>query len=140
MISILEAAPWLKSDAYRLILQCQSKTPVLRKYLSDNGWQVTKESVIRDGRFLYTVMAVDFTPESPRLTAAQCYIPPALLENPSDTVADYYKWVVGGLEIAAQHQKDGDKQKVLSELRALAGQEAFQWLEMANGNGGEVAQ
>ena len=31
MVSILEAAPWLKSDKYRLILQCQSKTAMLRK-------------------------------------------------------------------------------------------------------------
>ena len=32
MISILEAAPWLRGDAYRLIFQCQSKTPSLRRY------------------------------------------------------------------------------------------------------------
>ena len=30
MISILEAAPWLKEGNYRLILQCQSKRPELR--------------------------------------------------------------------------------------------------------------
>ena len=31
MISILEAAPWLKSAQYRLILQCQSRRPELRR-------------------------------------------------------------------------------------------------------------
>ena len=30
MISILEAAPWLQQDSYRLILQCQSRTHQLR--------------------------------------------------------------------------------------------------------------
>ena len=34
MVSILEKAPWLRSSRYRLVLQCQSKTPTLRKYLS----------------------------------------------------------------------------------------------------------
>ena len=31
MVSILEKAPWLRSTGYRLVLQCQSKTPTLRK-------------------------------------------------------------------------------------------------------------
>ena len=31
MISILEAAPWLKESQYRLILQCQIKTHLLRR-------------------------------------------------------------------------------------------------------------
>ena len=37
MISILEAAPWLKCDQYRLILQCQSKRPELRQWLYDEA-------------------------------------------------------------------------------------------------------
>ena len=56
MISILEAAPWLKNNQYRLILQCQSKRPELRKYLGENGWWIREETVLKDGRFLYTVM------------------------------------------------------------------------------------
>ena len=32
MVSILESAFWLKDEKYRLILQCQSKTPMLRQY------------------------------------------------------------------------------------------------------------
>ena len=116
MISILEAAPWLQNSGYRLILQCQSKTPMLRKYLSNHGWRITEESVLRDGRFLYTVMEVYYEPDYPRLTEAECYFPPALLENPSKDVPDYYKWVVGGLRIAAEHQKDDRKQQILREL------------------------
>ena len=50
MVSILEAAPWLKNARYRLILQCQSKTPMLRRYLTETGWRITEESVLRDGR------------------------------------------------------------------------------------------
>ena len=38
MISILEAAPWLKIDQYRLILQSQRTRPERRRYLSENGW------------------------------------------------------------------------------------------------------
>lgn len=116
MISILEAAPWLQSTKYRLILQCQSKTPMLRRYLSENGWRITEESVLRDGRFLYTVMEVYYQPDYPRLTAGEWYFPPALLENPSTDVPAYYQWVIDGLRIATEHQNDQEKKQALDIL------------------------
>ena len=113
MISILEAAPWLKDSKYRLILQCQSKTPMLRQYLSDSGFAIAKESVLRDGRFLYTVMEVTFAPDIPRLTPALCYFPQHLL---SGEVAPYRQWVINGLKIATEHQNAPEKEGILQEL------------------------
>lgn len=114
MVSILEAAPWLKDSKYRLILQCQSKTPMLRKYLSDKGYQILKETVLRDGKFLYTVMEVTYAPEIPRLTPAQCYLPPALAE--SSELSAYRKWVIEGLKIVTAHQNNPEKEEILQEL------------------------
>ena len=95
MISILESAPWLQHDRYRMILQCQIKTPMLRQYLSEHGWSIRQESVLRDGKFLYTVMEVFYDPQAPRLTAGQCYISPVL--SGEDT-AEYRQWVLKDLE------------------------------------------
>ena len=120
MVHILENAPWLKNTQYRLVLQCQSKTPLLRRYLSDNGWRITEESVLRDGKFLYTVMEVCYQPEYPRLAVGEWYFPPALLENPSEAMPDYYRWVVNGLKIATAHQEDAEKKQALYELEELA--------------------
>ena len=119
MIHILESAPWLRNKKYRLILQCQSKTPMLRQYLSEHGWRIHEESVLRDGRFLYTVMEVVFQPDYPRLTEMEWYFPPALLENPGVDLPAYYRWVVKGLEIATEHQDDQEKKRILAELRKL---------------------
>ena len=119
MIHILESAPWLKSDKYTLILQCQSKTPMLRRYLSENGWKISEESALRDGRFLYTIMAVTYCPEASALTAAQCYFSPALLRNPTEDIGAYYKWVVEGLRIATAHQDDPEKKQILAQLELL---------------------
>ena len=127
MVSILEAAPWLKSTQYRLILQCQSKTPLLRAYLSAHGWRIAEESVLRDGRFLYTVMEVWYQPDHTNLTEVECYFPPALLENPSKEVPAYYQWVVGGIALAAAHQPE--KQPLLDALRALAETDELTWLK-----------
>lgn len=116
MISILSAAPWLKSDRYRLILQCQSKTPGLRRYLSENGWEIKQETVLRDGRFLYTVMEVLWNPEAPRLTVGQYYFSPALSSCTAPEAAEYRRWVVEGLRLAVQHRPDAENQKALAEL------------------------
>jgi len=119
MISILENAPWLQSKQYRLILQCQSKTPLLRRYLSEHGWYIDKESVLRDGRFLYTVMEVLFAPERPRLTTAQCHFSPALQEYPSPEAKEYLQRIVGGLRLSLSHKDDLEKRQVLEKLEEL---------------------
>ena len=119
MIHILENASWLRSDRYRLILQCQSKTPMLRSYLSEKGWHIVRELVMRDGRFLYTVMEVLWQPDAPRLTLAQTYISPALLENSGEALREYYDRIVEGLRLAVTHQQDAEKKAILEELENL---------------------
>ena len=126
MVSILEAAPWLRNEQYRLILQCQSKTPMLRQYLSETGWRIAEETVLRDGRFLYTVMEVWWQPDYPKLTAAECHFPPALLENPSKEVPAYYKWICDSLRLSAPHQPE--KAAILAELEKLPQADGLRWL------------
>ena len=138
MVSILEAAPWLRSDQYRLILQCQSKTPMLRQYLSEKGWRITEESVVRDGRFLYTVMEVLWQPEYPRLTVGEWYFPPALLENPAEELPAYYQSVVFRLNRAVTAQgehADPVMVQALEEVKQLADDPCLAWLkEEKHGN------
>ena len=119
MVSILTAAPWLQGGAYRLILQCQSKTPLLRRYLSENGWEIHRETVLRDGRFLYTVMEVVWNPGAPKLTVGQWYFPPALLKRKPPEAAEYCRWVVDGLRLAVRHRPDEENQQALEELEAI---------------------
>lgn len=92
MISILDAAPWLQNAHYRLILQCQTKTYLLRRYLSEHGWRIAREAVLRDGKFLYTQMEVCWQPGD-RLSPGQCYLSPAMLENLTPEVTEHSRWV-----------------------------------------------
>ncbi len=119
MVSILEDAPWLQDERYRLILQCQSKTPLLRRYLSENGWCIAKESVLRDGRFLYTVIEAIRNPEAPRLTVGGWHISPALLENPDPEVKEYCDRILDGLRLAVTHRDDPEKKAALEELEKI---------------------
>lgn len=130
MVSILEAAPWLRDPHYRLILQCQSKTHFLRKYLSENGWRIFEETVVRDGRFLYTVMEAVYQPGY-TLTPGGWYFPPALLENPAKELPEYYQQTVFRLNRAVAGQKeDADPNMVqaLEELIRLAQDPILHWL------------
>lgn len=120
MISILESAPFLRCEKYTLILQCQSKTPFLRKYLSEKGWHISRETVVEDGRFLYTVMVVHYKP-SPLLTAAQCYFSPALRQDNSIHLQRYYRQVLLNLEriVSAQGERtDPSVMEAFKELQA----------------------
>lgn len=119
MISILEDAPWLKNKKYRLILQCQIKTPMLRRYLSENGWNIRRESVLRDGKFLYTVLEACFDPDVPRLTPGQCYLPPALLINSSIETAEYCRRVVKDLEKIVTSRGENVDSAMIAALNEL---------------------
>ena len=122
MVSILSAAPWLQDARYRLILQCQSKRELLRSYLSEHGWHIRRENVLRDGRFLYTVMDVVYDPAAPRLTVGQCHFPPAMLVQPSEETKEYYDRVIFSLNRAvtnAAGAADPALQAALEELRGV---------------------
>lgn len=105
MVSILRAAPWLQDGQYRLVLQCQSKTPVLRRYLSETGWEIQREQVLRDGRFLYTVLEAVWAPAQP-LKPGQCYVSPALLAAKDALLPDYICRVTDHLELSVRNQAD----------------------------------
>lgn len=133
MISVLEHAPWLQQENYRLILQCQSKLPMLRHYLSENGWHIHEETVLRDGRFLYTVMEAVWQSGHP-LSPGQWHFPPALLKNPSAEVPEYYQRVYDKLYLAVTSRgADADPEMVaaLAELEALTQIPELKWLKGA---------
>ena len=122
MMSILDAAPWLKSEQYRLILQCQSKRPELRKYLYANGFAIRRETLAQDGKFLYPVMEVVYAPGE-SLREAEYYITPALLASGSPLLPAFLDRVMAGLQktVEGLAPTGGDKyeeyKKILDELK-----------------------
>ena len=124
MISILEAAPWLRSNRYRLILQCQSKRPMLRRYLSDNGWHIARETLVKEGKFFYPIMEVIYAPGH-ILTDAQCYITPALLADNSPLLPEFIQWVTDALQTAVTGlarnggEKYEEQRSILETLKSL---------------------
>ena len=121
MISILEAAPWLRNPDYRLILQCQSKRPMLRKYLADAGFSISRETLAKDGKFLYPVMEVAYAPPEPP-APWDLYISPALIADRSPLLPGFIARVIRGLEDTAigLRREGGEKyEEVIQIIRHL---------------------
>ena len=124
MISILDAAPWLKDPRYRLILQCQSKRPELRKYLYQQGYAIRRETLAQDGKFLYPIMEVVYAPGE-TLNGAQYYITPALLADKSPLLPAFLDRVICGMQTTVDGlshtggERYEEYKAILEELKAI---------------------
>ena len=98
MMHILAHAPWLQDAKYRLILQCQSKRPELRQWLYDAGYRINRETLAKDGKFVYTIMEVVYDPGH-GISPAETYITPQLLEDQHPLLQEYYQRVKHGIEM-----------------------------------------
>ena len=99
MMSIIsDAYNWLADPRYTLILQCQSKRPELRQWLYDKGFRINRETLAKDGKFVYSIMEVVFDPGH-GITPAETYITPQLLADNHPLLPEYYERVMHGLEL-----------------------------------------
>lgn len=127
IISILNDAPWLKSEKYHLILQCQSRRAELRKYLYEQGYCIISERLAQDGKFIYPIMEIVYCPSTP-LTPGAYHISPALLNSKSPLLKPFYQRVLEGIHTTVQglSHSGGEKlpyyQAVYKELLELEDQ------------------
>jgi len=124
MSIIHHAAHWLKDPKYRLILQCQSKRPELRQWLYDEGFRINRETLAKDGKFVYSIMEVVYDPGL-GITPAETYITPQLLEDNHPLLPEYYERVKHGVELTifGLNRSGSDQlpvyETILSDLTAM---------------------
>ena len=124
MMSILSAAPWLKDSRYRLILQCQSKRPELRQWLYAEGYRINRETLAKDGKFVYSIMEVVYDPGH-SITPAQTYITQQLLEDNHPLLPEYFQRVKHGVELTifgmqrAEDEQLSHYETILADLTAM---------------------
>ena len=119
IISILGAAPWLQCDQYRIILQCQSKRPELRQWLYDTGFRINRETLAKDGKFVYSIMEVVYDPGH-GITPAQTYITPQLLEDNHPLLPEYYERVLQGVQLTVNGMKRSGNEQLYTYETILA--------------------
>lgn len=57
---IISAAPWVKTDAVRLLLQPMTASAELIRYLYDEGFAIETRGAVREGRRAYEVISAKF--------------------------------------------------------------------------------
>lgn len=72
--AILAAAPWVRDERLRLVLQPMSRPERLRRFLYENGFAIWRETVVAEGARLYVVMACAFTGKTRPVTLADCVV------------------------------------------------------------------
>ena len=128
MMSIIHHAyEWLADPKYRLILQCQSKRPDLRQWLYDKGFRINRETLAKDGKFVYSIMEVVYDPGH-GITPAETYITPQLLQDNHPLLPEYYARVKHGMELTifglkrAQDDQLPIYEEILADLIAMEAQ------------------
>ena len=124
IMSILSAAPWLRDSRYRIVLQCQSKRPELRQWLYDAGFRINRETLAKDGKFVYSIMELVCDPGH-AITPTETYITPQLLEDNHPLLPEHYERVLHGVRLTVDGMKrSGNDQlsiyeMILSDLEKL---------------------
>lgn len=94
---ILEAAPWVRNPRYTLVLQPQTSGNDLRRYLGEQGFSIERETLVRDGGFLYFTLVARYGGGQP-LTPGEQYLSPQLLACGSELLPAYFDRVLNALE------------------------------------------
>ena len=81
--SIIDAAPWVKDPAIRLILQPMTKAPQLRAYLAKAGFAVLEETVTEVSGKLYTCLCAEYAQTPHTLSDFEAEIGEYHIKHPS---------------------------------------------------------
>lgn len=117
IIEILKNAPWTREKT--LLLQPMTKPELLRSWLTENGYAITQEHLVRDKDTLYAVFTATGG-ESAALTPAQAFCGAKSVHDP--LYGDYASERITKLTRAAaglRGSKRADREARVAELEAI---------------------
>ena len=84
---ILNGTPWTKDARYHLVLQPMTRAAALHESLLSNGYAITREQTVTDGKRVYLVLAARFDPVA---AAGQAGQPAAFIRGALDIERDRF--------------------------------------------------
>lgn len=114
--NILDMCPWAMDEKYTWILQPNTSGNDLRRYLSERGWRIERDTLIEEGKFLYNLLLVRFG-GGQLLSPGQQYVSPQLLEENSAHMPVYFDRLLRGLEKAVAGIEKSDRPELVDRLR-----------------------
>ncbi len=72
--SIIDASEYPRVVGTRLVLQPMTKAECLRSYLWDNGYRITDDICVKEGKRLYQILAAEYIGENTEYNEAQALV------------------------------------------------------------------
>ncbi len=123
IVKILSQAPWLKTGAYRLVLQPMTQEPVLRRWLFENGFALLSEEAVLSGGKVYTVLCAEWRGENTQ-PASPGFFHAGLVDPGTPAGAQYFEKVrrrlrkmLRGAEIREDGKKASEIRGILNEMK-----------------------
>lgn len=136
IISILEGADWLHNGGHRLLLQPQSRQELLRTWLTEHGFRILREHLVRDKGTIYSILLAEAGAASP-LSEVERVGGIGLWDDP--LYGDYLDWQMGKLRQTAEglrRARDASAAARAAELEQLMNELGKRKGEWQHGNGG----
>ena len=93
---IIGDAPWLKNNK-QIIMQPMTHFEDLRAFLCENGYKITKETVVREGKRLYLALSAEYTEEEADFGEWYFYVGNLIYSNNPDEI-EFCNRIVNRLE------------------------------------------
>ena len=121
LAKIVEETSFLQDHSIRVILQPQSREPVLRKALYRCGFDILEEQVVASGRFLYTILVAEYSGEKKEISDYTAHT--GLLPRNKDELtreklrrtARILMDIVRGMEDAPQMKEEAQRLRELAD-------------------------
>ncbi|MGM9661873.1 MAG: tRNA (adenine(22)-N(1))-methyltransferase [Oscillospiraceae bacterium] len=129
--AILEAAPWLRQGSHRLLLQPMTRQELLRVWLTDHGFRLEEEHLVRDKGTIYNIFCAAAGEAEP-LTEAERFGGVGLAQDP--LYGEYLAGQIRKLKQAAsglRQSRDGaaqEKAAAMERTAALLQEKKGEWL------------
>ena len=97
IVKILSEAPWIRNGGIGLVLQPMSRASVLRRWLTENGFSITGETITFEDKYYQTV-AARFTGRNEEYTETELAVGRLNIEARSPLFEDFVRHEIGVVE------------------------------------------
>ena len=106
IVHILSNCKWIKNNV-NLILQPMTKASVLRQWLSENGYNILQEKVVRETKFYYTILKAVYDGKEHNYTQLQLAL--GVIDWKEKISLEYGKFCLAQWEKLAEQLKQSNQ-------------------------------
>lgn len=127
IVRILHAAPWIRAEGIRLILQPMTHSEAVSRYLCSEGFKITDETIVCDGTRddrIYRIIVAEFDGIKRELNDAEHYIGKKNIETRVQGTNEYASRLMSALRVRIDGRRVGgldctDDERLLRSLEEI---------------------